>query len=188
MTIAGDPPVLCTYDIDADLRLVSVDEGWTQFAVANGAPDLVPPAPIGSPVITRGTDATTRFIYRQLFRRAAASRKTVVFGIRCDSPEVRRFLELTIVPHDSGFTITTRLQRTEPNPGGGLLVHHPDLSSATVVRVCGWCKRIEAEGHWLELEEGLPRLGLFTWTEMPLVTHGMCEDCFSRMSVLLESL
>lgn len=188
MTSVADPPVICSYEIDSDLRLVSVGEGWTEFAVANGAPDLVPPAPLGASVITRGTDPTTRFIYRELFRRTAASGKPLTFDIRCDSPELRRFLALTLTPHDAGFTITTRLQRTEPNPGGGLWVRHGDAAAGRLVRACGWCKRIEADGHWLELEAALPRLGLFTWTELPLLTHGMCEDCFSRMSEVLDRI
>ena len=51
------------------------------------------------------------------------------------------------------------------------------------VVVCGWCKRIEIDqGNWKEVEEAVIKLDLFKKGKIPQVTHGICDDCFLKMS------
>src|SRR5512142_2158917 len=111
----------CSYDLDVSLRLVSVDAAWRDFAVANGAPELVPPRIIGVSVLSAISDPTTALVYRHLFDRVQACREPVVFPIRCDSPEMRRYLELELSPRPAGFRVRSTVVRTEPRPAQGLL-------------------------------------------------------------------
>jgi hypothetical protein len=49
------------------------------------------------------------------------------------------------------------------------------------VVVCGWCKRVDVSGDWLEVELAVTRLGLFNLTRLPQITHGICVDCRKRV-------
>jgi hypothetical protein len=46
------------------------------------------------------------------------------------------------------------------------------------LRMCAWCKQIDAEGSWLAIEEAVERLRLFDRPTLPAFTHGMCDRCF----------
>jgi len=178
---------LCSYELDRDLRLVSVDEGWTRFAIENEAPELQPPAVIGTPVIDSMSDPTTKLIYRELFNRTSARSVPITFWIRCDSPRLRRMLELTIVPlEDGGFRIDSVLQRVDPNPGGELLEKHWPRDPSALLRSCSWCKKVNVNNRWYEVEQAVPLLRLFERRQAPLMTHGMCTECHQRMRALLD--
>lgn len=53
--------------------------------------------------------------------------------------------------------------------------------SEDLLRVCGWCKKVDVGGRWKEVEEAVPLLGLFEQTLLPHLTHGICEDCYHGM-------
>ncbi len=53
-----------------------------------------------------------------------------------------------------------------------------------LLRMCAWCKRIAADGDWLEVEEAGGRLRLFDRPAVPTITHGICDPCFN--SVMTE--
>jgi hypothetical protein len=50
-----------------------------------------------------------------------------------------------------------------------------------MVRVCGWCKKVDVGGSWAEVEEAVTRLRLFDRPLLPQLTHGICEGCYDRM-------
>lgn len=51
------------------------------------------------------------------------------------------------------------------------------------VVVCGWCKKIDIDqGNWKEIEEAVIELDLFKKGKSPQITHGICDDCFLKMS------
>jgi hypothetical protein len=49
------------------------------------------------------------------------------------------------------------------------------------LRACGWCCRIDLEGYWHEVEDAVARLGMFEFSRLPKLTHGICKECFSVM-------
>ena len=90
-----------TYHLDASDRIVAVDTAWIAFAAANGAPDL-PDRVLGRPVWQFFSNLTVRELYRTLFRRVRETRDGVTLTFRCDSPDVRRFMSLTVECDDDG--------------------------------------------------------------------------------------
>jgi hypothetical protein len=182
------PSTSCVYETDADLRIISVDAGWSEFAAANHAPELIPPCgPVGQSVLSCIVDSTSRLLYDQLFQRVLESGRTVVFPFRCDSPALRRFLEFRIelrVP--SGLRIETTLLRTEARLPVALLEQRPPRGG-DLLRMCGWCKSVHAEGRWCEVEDALEAMRLFERDLLPDVTHGICPSCRERMQELLDA-
>jgi hypothetical protein len=42
------------------------------------------------------------------------------------------------------------------------------------LRICGWCRRVDHEGEWLEIEK------YFSSKFATPTTHGMCPDCLRK--------
>jgi len=177
----------CTYELDAEFRIRAVDAAWSEFALANGAPELVvPPGPLGHSVFGYLHDATTAHLYRRLFEGVGRTGRSVVFPFRCDSPGLRRFLEMEIGPQEpSGLHLQTRVVRLEARSPVALLERAP-RRSAQLLRMCSWCKAVEVAGRWRDLEDAVVALRLFESEALPGLTHGICARCQERMEGLLE--
>ena len=178
----------CVYELDGDLRISSVDTGWVEFAVANHAPELVPPpGPLGQSALSCIADSTSAFLYGRLFQRVSQTGRAITFPFRCDSPTLRRFLECRIEPrHPSGLRVVTTLMRTETREPVALLERRPQ-HGAGHLRMCGWCKAVDIEGRWCEVEEALVVTRLFEQDLLPDITHGICVSCSERMHQLLDA-
>ena len=176
----------CAYELDTELRIRAVDLAWSEFAQANAAPELVvPPGPMGQGVFGYIHDATTVHLYQKLFERVLRTGLPVVFPFRCDSPEVRRFLEMEIRPSpSSGLQLQTRVVRLEPRTPSPLL-DQAVRRDRSLVRMCSWCKAVDVGGRWCEVEEAVAALGLFERELLPAITHGICQPCQQRIEGLL---
>jgi hypothetical protein len=180
--VAEPEPTTCTYDLDSDLRIVAVDQAWSLFALANDAPELVPPGgPIGLSALSCVADSTSALMFGRLFERVLQTGNRISFPIRCDAPDRRRSLELTITRREpSGLRVTTTLTGSEARRRVALLDRRHPRSEA-LLRMCGWCKLVEVEGRWCEVEEAIAALRLFEADAVPAVTHGMCPACTDRL-------
>jgi hypothetical protein len=176
--------VSCSYELDERFRIVSVDPGWTAFACENGAPELAEPGPIGRPIWDYISDATTAAMWRQIFGKVLSSGVPMVVPIRCDSPTLRRFLELVVAPAPgSGLRVSSTVVRVEER----LEVPLPVAASPreALLRMCSWCQRVLADGQWIEPEQLVTRLRLFESGALPDITHGMCPDCHREVNDLV---
>jgi len=170
----------CTYDVDEEFRLVSVDGGFAEFAVTNGAPELQPPACLGRSVMTCIADSTTAHVYRKLFDLARREERPVEVDIRCDSPTERRYLKLRLEARSGGYRIRTSPTRVEERPPQVILETHR-ASAGEPLRMCSWCNRLDADGEWLPVEEAVNALHLMEEATLPPITHGMCEACYGGL-------
>lgn len=170
-----------SYRINDRDEFTWVGENWAGFALSNRAPELAPELVLGRPLWQFVTDWTTEHLYRQLLVVVRAGRP-VSFPFRCDAPEERRFMEMSIRPEaGGGLLFETRALSLEARPAVALLERAGPRADGPLLRSCGWCKRVDVGGAWAEVEEAVRRLRLFE-QEPPPVTHGMCEDCFMETS------
>jgi hypothetical protein len=121
-------------------------------------------------------------MYREILDRVHAGRP-MRFNFRCDAPEYRRHMEMTIARRDGGeLQFETRIVREEERRRQQLLDWRAPRAGG-LLRICGWCKRVDVgEGRWGEVEEAVTALRLFERPSLPMLTHGMCEPCFKTMS------
>ena len=179
-------PTGCAYELDADLRILSVDPSWSDFARTNDAPELVPPGPLGKLVLACIADPASEHLYKRLFETVLRTGRTIVVPIRCDSPTQRRFLELKIEPREpAGLRIVTSLTRVEPRLAVALIDGRATHGEEHL-RMCGWCKSVDVGGRWCEVEEAVRAMGLFQREVMPAVTHGICPACYERVIALID--
>jgi hypothetical protein len=185
----GLPRSSVAYVLDAEDRVTAVDEAWNAFAVAEGAPQLTRGRIIGRPFAASIADAHTREICGLLFHAARQTGRQMVVPFRCDSPTVRRFMQLTIQPRSGGvLCMSTSLLREEPRPAVALLDDTAPRGE-DLVRICGWCKRVPLPGgEWVEVEHAMRELGLLERSTLPRLSHGICPACSVRLEAQLETL
>ena len=168
------------YQIDGRDAITSVSDSWAPFARANGAAALAEGA-LGRSLWEFVSEVTTEHLYRNLVTRVRAGH-TVTFPYRCDAPALRRFMQMTMTPgpHEVVAFESVTL-RTESRPPVNF-VTQPDLRTDRLLRMCSWCKRVDVNGDWEEIERAVERLGLFGGRQVSEVTHSICPDCIERMT------
>jgi hypothetical protein len=184
-----DSPSGCAYEVDDQLRLVSVDERWSSFALANDAPELLPPQPFGKPLLGFIGDDVTRALYGRLFERVSGTGSPIVVSIRCDAPTLRRLLSLEISPRPAGgLRIETSLLRAKAREPVPLLDRRANHTGADkLLRMCSWCKMIDVDDRWREVEEAANALRLLEKEALPAITHTICDPCLDRVTAGLDA-
>jgi hypothetical protein len=180
-------PTTCAYELDADLRISWVDARWSEFAIANHAPELVPPpGPLGQSALSCVADSTSALLYERLFHRVSQTRMTIALPFRCDAPARRRYLNMIIEPRTpAGLRIEITLTRTEERPAMTLL-DRDTPRGRDPLRMCGWCKSVDVSGRWCEVEDAVAELRLLERDLLPRVTHGICVRCYERVCRQLD--
>jgi len=177
--IAAEDASRVTYRIDVRDDIEFVSDSWVPFATANGAPELAAGV-VGRSLWDFVSEMTTRQIYRDLIARVRSGR-TASFAYRCDAPERRRFMHMTLRPTGFGGvqfdSVTIRIETRRPI---AIAARTPD-SADWLLRVCSWCRRVDVHGTWQEIEVAVQGLVVFAASAPPVLTHAICPDCQARM-------
>jgi hypothetical protein len=181
-TFGGGDEML--YRLNERDEIIFVNEAWSDFAKANGGEGLVAPRVLGRSLWGFVTDATTRQIYFDVLKRVRAGHQ-VQFRFRCDTPLLRRLLEMDVCQASAGVTdFRTRVIWVEQREYQVLL--EPDrASSDAFLHMCAWCKKVDIGGKWAEVEEAVSHLRLFERPLLPQLTHGICHACYTEMMKIL---
>ncbi len=168
------------YQIDQTDELVYTNDAWDRFATNNVGAAVVSGRVLHRPLFQFIADRTTQSLYRQAIGRVREGH-SLKFPFRCDSPRCRRLLQMNMEPGPDGMVEfrTQILSETERDPIP-LLEPNSPRSKLQLVS-CGWCKRFQVGGNWVEVEQAIEQLNLFEIPLLPMVTHGICEPCLQRM-------
>jgi hypothetical protein len=171
------------YRLNGRDEIIYVNDGWSKFAAENDAPELLPEGVLNRPLWDFVGDETTQHLYREILRRARAGRPAR-FGFRCDAPDRRRRMEMTVAGLEGGgVQFETRTLQQDERPRQELLDRYVPRSGR-MLRLCSWCKRMDIGGErWGEIEEAAETLRLFEYKTLPPVTHGMCNPCFDAVAL-----
>ncbi|MEW5975086.1 MAG: hypothetical protein AB1898_04680 [Acidobacteriota bacterium] len=175
------------YLLDAQDQITFVSREWLAFAQENGAPHLTEEMVLGKPVWGFIADQATRVLYQQLFERVRKQPSEFILPFRCDSPEQRRFMSLTVrTAPRAGVELEGRLLRAESYQA-------PVLDSPTTRRtgltvwMCSSCKHIRVTAsEWVEVEQALVRVRAFTLSEPPRLRYAICPRCYEEVTSLLR--
>ena len=175
------------YQIDRQGLLIRVSDSWTQFALDNGAPQLASERVVGQPLSSFISDPETRHLYQVILERVRTTKVPVVVTLRCDSPSLRRYLELIIswLPGQE-IQFLSRTLRTEARESIPLLDPSTNRSNEFLT-MCSWCKRILLPiDRWVEVEDAVAQLELFCLDALPKLTHGICPACNAKVTEEFE--
>lgn len=166
------------YRISAEDKILEVNAAWDEFALDNGAQELISARVVMQPLWRFIADLETRYLYQIIFKRIRATRQPLRFPFRCDAPALRRFMELEMSQLPGGeIQFDSRLVRTESRDPV-LFIASGGVRNQHVLKICSWCKRVQLPANeWVDAEEAIRRKNLFDHDTMPIVTHGVCSSC-----------
>ena len=171
------------YCIDAQDRITEVSENWDAFARANAAAsNTLAGAVVGRPLWSFIAGEETEHLFRLIAAHVRKSGATLTIPIRCDSPDCRRCLSLSLrgLPDDE-MVFESRVDRIEMRAPIDMLDARFDRS-AELMRICSFCKKIASrEDEWIEIEAAVRQFRLFEATRLPMLTHGVCPVCYLDM-------
>jgi hypothetical protein len=168
------------YVIDEDDRLVRASDGYFSFARENGWTGV--DASIGRSLWDFVAGEQPRTLLRILLRRVREMDREIELPFRCDSPGVRREMEVRIASTPSGRAVLfqTRL-RSEVAREFQPLLDPKARTGGAPIEMCSWCDRFQVAGAWVEVEEAAARLMLFQRGDPPAISHSICHECSERL-------
>jgi hypothetical protein len=168
-------------------EIIFVNEKWDEFAVANDSQEATAQHVLNRPIWDFIVDATVQTLYRDIFHRVRTD-SPVSFTYRCDSPACRRLMETDIfLTQEHAIEIRARALITADRPVQRLLEPHTPRSSDALLQLCSWCNKIHIDNDWVEAEEAVGRLRLFEQSQLPKITHCICEPCHDKMRKTLSA-
>lgn len=164
-----------TYQVSGDNVIVSVGGGWNAFAAKNNAYQLTGRGILGVPLYSFISGDSTRMYIEALLRSARVLGQTLVRPYRCDSPEMRRYMEMVIQPAGNGLiTLEHRLLREEPLARA--VSFRVTASGEYYVR-CSMCNRLKDAAGWQESDE----IGRIDARSSLPVIYGVCPTCLQSI-------
>ena len=173
------------YAVDRSDVIAYVDHWWVAFASENGAPELQESSVVGRVIWEFIHDEPTISLYREVHDHVRASGHAVEVPFRCDSPTLKRYMQLTIIPGNEGQLLyESKVIRTVPQHCEKLLEQTAQRSKSFLT-MCSFCKRclLEPSG-WLEMEDISLRLRMDDEPSVPELHYTVCPNCANRLCEL----
>lgn len=180
MKTFSNPENIYVYRIDGNDNIIYVSDNWNKFAKDNGASkSCLLSFVLNKPLWDFIADIETIHLYKLLVEMARTKKKSITVPIRCDSPNLRRFIEIIIKPlPGNSVEFSSQIIRVEQRDFLEILDTTVDRSE-DLVCICSYCKKIEvSENEWLDTEKAVEFLDLFKSAELPQLTHSVCPVCY----------
>jgi len=169
--------------VGADDVITAVAGAWEAFATANGAPALASDAVVGRSLFDFIQGEEPQRIHRLLLLavRSRSEGDTLAVPFRCDSPDMRRYMQLELACEDGGAVqFRATLLRAEPRPHLRLLDSAERRAPGLLVSG-SFCLRIRGPDEaWLDLDDAVARLELLG-PAPPKLVYGVCAECLGSL-------
>jgi hypothetical protein len=178
------------YVVDANGMIVAYSRrSWDRFARENDTAELADPSRVMGVPIQEAIDGTeTRETYRQFSELLwNGKQEAVCFEYRCDAPDLRREMRMTMTPilgegGVRGILYHSVTLAASPRPTIGLFARSAARdgdSGLPLLGVCSYCKDVrfpagEKEGRWVTPERYYQLGG----SESVALSHGVCPACY----------
>lgn len=168
---------------------------WTKFARENGGNRIADPATVvGRPILDFIIGDDVAAAHRgYLTRLLSGSIDAVTFEFRCDAPDLRRDLWMSIRPLQSAGRASALLYQSIivdelPRPPMNLFdfealrVRTAGRSTRPIVRLCAYCAKVATSAtagedpDWIPPEDYYRKGG----DSDVRISHGVCADCHGR--------
>lgn len=165
------------YWLNDDDTIIAVGSTWDFFAGENEGREVVSALIVGRPLWEFISGDPTRMWLSSILTLARIRNETISRPYRCDSPTVKRFMNLEIKREAEGILhLTHTLLRVEAMSAPCRVSPFLGPGKKTVQR-CSVCNRFNTVKGWTEAED------LDTPVDSPLtVIYAVCSDCMRFMS------
>lgn len=160
-----------SYVLDNQNRIISIAGAWDEFAEENGGIKSSSKDVCGRPIWDFIKGDATRMWVDAVFQYARILGKVVERPYRCDSPDLKRFMRMRIIPEQGGVLhieheILSTEQRSAP-----INIQNRGNNMNGVSQRCSICGRVNI-GGWQE-----PHGGHADASGGIVVIYTVCEDC-----------
>lgn len=170
-TPGSQPPDVTVYYLDERDVIVDVNAAWNDFALQNGG-ILLADEVIGEKLLRFVTGEPTRMYINTVLESARTLGRRAVRPYRCDSPGLKRFMEMSVVPEaGKRLRLEHRCVRVEQRDPPVAFEYRP---GRTAVRCCSICNRIEHRGQWAEAAQQITGRSTMRLD----VAYEVCSNCF----------
>ena len=165
------------YRINSRDEIIFVNDIWDQFAVLNKSFSVIGSKILGRPIWEFMSDLTTHNIYLEMVKKARRG-EPVRFKFRCDSPDMRRLLEMqiTLVENEQIQFESKTIMAEMRSFQRFFSIDTP--RSEQMISVCSWCNRLNnGKDFWWEVEDAINILGIFEKDKLPNISYRTCDEC-----------
>jgi len=173
------------YVVDPHDTLVDVSPQWTEFALSNDGPEILPDQVVGRSLWDFIADDPTRDLYEAILDHVRSGDSTDLV-LRCDGPERRRLIEMIVNRLPDGnvefrtMLLSSKLRATQP------LFARSTPRDGRQVMVCSWCDHVHiGADQWVEVEPAMEALELTGARELPRVEPVVCPECYAKVTEIL---
>jgi len=166
-----------TYWLDTKDLITAVSSSWNHFALNNNAgKNSLAQNVIGQNIYSFIISDPTRMYLQILIQQARVLGNTVAKKYRCDSPQLKRYMEMRITPEQTGqIRLDHLLERVEPfvRP----ISFYPASSGGTATAYrCSICARLYLAGCWVMPDDAITE-GLISLDAPLPVIYTVCPVC-----------
>lgn len=120
----------------------------------------------------------TRHIYQLILAQIRKHKRSTQLFINCDSPELKRNIEVTLNPlQNGGVEFLSKVVQLIERDAVTILDKAIERSD-DIIKICSFCKKIAiSKEEWAETQDAIKILNLFGSKKMPQLSHGICPHC-----------
>jgi hypothetical protein len=130
------------YRLDARDRIIEVSGEWDRFACDNGAEELAMDSVIGVPLRSFISGDVTRMFIDTMHARVRMSGRPMIIPYRCDSPGVKRFMEMSLAAIGTDLVSEHRLLSEHVMPRALVFRSASDGRPQAWTKRCSMCNRL----------------------------------------------
>ncbi|MBK8578235.1 MAG: hypothetical protein IPN78_08210 [Candidatus Accumulibacter sp.] len=183
---AADTAIMdLSYTLDASNAIIAVSGDWDRVALDNGGEQIISRRIIGRRLDDFITGDVTLMFVRTMLMSARTLKYVIRRPYRCDSPQLKRSMEMTIVPRAQGvLEVCHRQLRSEPYRYPLAFKSTASGAAANFIKRCSICNRVRVGQTWSEVDDAvragrLPRDAGATL----MVVYGVCPECMARRGI-----
>ena len=170
----------CTYElmIDRDCVIKFVNEAWLDFASSVDAHSAVRENVLHRSLFDFIEGVEVKMFYKHIIEKVRIHNEASYFPFRCDSPYLRRYLEMKIHPGPNDWVcFSSRIVKLESRLPIRLLDYSVPRTDE-IISICSICKCVKiTKENWVEIEEAIKIMNIFGESAMPMLSHGLCPIC-----------
>lgn len=168
------------YRLDPKDLIIEVGGPWDDFAKRNNGFRILAGQIEGQNLFSHITGDSTQMLMDVLLAKVRRHQNPVTHPYRCDSPTLKRFMEMTIEPDTYGFlNLRHRLLKSEPIASWAVVdAVVPGRTGQSIVIRCSMCNSVRMGKEWVELETATQQ-GLTIEQGVMRVAYGVCSNCRS---------
>ncbi len=164
-----------TYWLDADNAISGVSGPWDRFAQDNEGSAASSSDIAGKPIWSFISGDSSRMWLEALLQLARLTGQAISRPYRCDSPDLKRYMSMTIIPEGSGrLRVEHAILATEARHAPVYIRYAAKATLPSFYQRCSVCGRVRhtpAE-PWLEPDEHCAQ----GKAELSVI-YAVCEDC-----------